>query len=155
MDGRCAATLAGRVDFSDMAGELLRVEPSAKDDESETRSRLLLWEDWTWPVDGRRDSALGAGEVDLVVGRVGARDNRDDWSMCLSLSKVANGGRASEAERCGGGSRMGELTVVARSMTFARPAATYDTLVAMSQLFALSKRAMLILLASKHSLSAP
>jgi hypothetical protein len=42
--GRWAATLAGRaerVEVSDMAGELLRVDPSVKEDESETRSELL------------------------------------------------------------------------------------------------------------------
>lgn len=42
MLGRCAATLAGRVDFSDTAGELLRVEPPVNEEDSEMRNELPL-----------------------------------------------------------------------------------------------------------------
>jgi hypothetical protein len=61
------------------------------------------------------------------------------------------GSWASEAER-GVFSRIGEPPL-ASWITFGRPAETYDTMMALSQLLPLSNLAMLILLALKHSFS--
>jgi hypothetical protein len=155
-EGREAATLAGRVDLSDTAGELLRVEPLVKDEESETRSELLLCEKRALLVDGRRSSGTAAGEGERLVVELGgaASDIREPWARCLSLLMAAVGSAASEADRWGGVSRVGELTV-ARSITLGRPADMYDTCTAKSQILPLSKRAMLILRAAKPSFSLP
>lgn len=118
----------GTDDVSDTAGEVLRVEPAAEADEESCRA-LLWWEKGT------------------------AKESRDLESWCLSLEIAASGSCASEAERCGGGSRVIGEPAVASSITLARPGETNDTLTAMSQLRPLSKRDTLILRASKHSLS--
>lgn len=88
-----------------MAGELLRVERSVKDDEeSVVRKELLLFEKGACVVEGRRDSGLletgEAGRL-IVEGADEERcvERREDWSICFSLLMASMGNCASDADR--------------------------------------------------------
>lgn len=100
---------------------------------------------------GSRDSELYPGEVERLVEELTVNDSREASSTFRSLLIAAIGSCASEADR-GAVSRVGE-PMLARSIIFGRPADTYETMTAKSQLLPFSNLEMLIFLAWKHSFS--
>lgn len=82
---------------------MLRVELAVWKDEAESeescRALRFAWVKGLWPVDGRRDSRLMAGEEERLVDELTISERRACWSWARSLLMAAIGSWASEADR--------------------------------------------------------